>query len=159
MLKKIAIYLLFSVLVFAGQFLITSDLVTGQPPTISNPTLEGANAMDQISKGPTMIYFWADWCGVCSMMQSSINSISATQPILTISHRSGADSHIIQYLNENQLNWTVVNDAQGQIAKEYGVKAVPALFFLNNEGRIIFNSVGFTTEWGIRFRIWLAGFL
>jgi len=37
------------------------------------------------------------------------------------------------------------------------VLGVPALFFIDSEGRVASVSRGYTTEWSIRLRLWLAG--
>jgi len=89
MLKKYGFYLLFAAAVFAAQFLRTSDLVTGKPPAITQSTLGGINADSIIGKGPAIIYFWAEWCGVCSMMQHAVSAMSADYPLLTVALRSG----------------------------------------------------------------------
>jgi len=156
MLKKYGFYLLATVVIFAGQFLRTSDLVTGKPPVITQATISGASAMPLIANGPAIIYFWAEWCGICAMMQSAISAVALDYPPLTVALRSGSDAAIGQYLQKKQLNWQVVNDSQGEIASRYGVKAVPALFFINGSGDIVFTSVGYTSEWGVRLRVWLS---
>jgi thioredoxin-related protein len=73
--------------------------------------------------------------------------------------RSGTNDEVQNHLLNKKLTWSVVNDPQGKIAQTYGVKVVPAIFFLNKEGHIVFTSVGYSTEWGLRLRAWLAGFL
>lgn len=155
--KKFIVYLLFAAAVFAAQFLRTSDLVTGKPPVIGQSTLGDIQAAPIIGKGPAIIYFWAEWCGVCSMMQHAVSAVSADYPLLTVALRSGTDSRIEEYLQEKQLAWPVINDTRGDIAERYGVKSVPALFFINADGDIVFTSVGYTSEWGLRVRLWLAG--
>lgn len=157
MWKKYGLYLLFAAAVFAAQFLRTSDLVTGKPPAIAQSTLGGLQATHIVGKGPAIIYFWAEWCGVCAMMQHAMSAVSADYPLLTVALRSGTDSSVGQYLQKKQLAWSVINDQQGSIAQNYGVKAVPALFFINADGDIVFTSVGYTSEWGLRLRLWLAG--
>lgn len=157
MLKKYAFYLLAAALIFAGQFLQTSRLVTGRPPEIAAPTLDGLPAMPLIANGPGIIYFWAEWCGICSAMQQAISAVGRDYPLLTVALRSGNDSMVAEYLHKKQLHWPVVNDPHGGIASRYGVGAVPALFFVDANGSIVFTSVGFTSEWGLRIRSWLAG--
>ncbi|MDD1620533.1 MAG: protein disulfide oxidoreductase [Methylococcaceae bacterium] len=155
--KQYAFYLLFAAVIFAGQFLRTSDLVTGKPPVISQTTLGGIPAAPIIDKGPAMIYFWGEWCGVCAMIQPAINAVSTDYPLLGVALRSGTDGAVGQYLRQKQLAWQVINDPQGNIAQRYGVKVVPALFFIGADGDIVFTSVGYTSEWGLRLRLWLAG--
>lgn len=159
MLKKSAFYIFAVLFVFGGQFLMTSGLVTGQPPLINQATLTGQNPMSVIAKGPTLLYFWAEWCGVCRGMQSNVAAVSQDMPIITVAERSGGGQHVSEYLAKNQLNWSVVNDPDGAIGQLYGVQAVPAMFFINSKGKIAFTSVGYTSEWGLRCRLWLASLL
>ena len=127
MLKKYGLYLLFTVVIFAGQFLRSSNLVTGAPPTISQATLQNQPTLALISQGPAVIYFWAEWCGVCRLMQSAISAINPDYPLLTVALRSGDEAEVNAYLQSKQLNWQVVNDQQGLIANAYGVTAVPSI--------------------------------
>jgi thiol-disulfide isomerase/thioredoxin len=159
MLKKSGFYIFAVLFVFGGQFLMTSGLVTGQPPPINQTTLSGQNPMPLIGKGPALLYFWAEWCGVCRGMQSNVDAVSRDSQVMTVAERSGSGQNVSEYLFKNQLNWSVVNDPDGSIGQAYGVQAVPAMFFINSTGKIVFTSVGYTSEWGLRFRLWLAGLL
>ena len=159
MLKKYGLYLLFTVVIFAGQFLRSSHLVTGIPPAIAQSTLQNQAALASINQGPAVIYFWAEWCGVCRLMQSAISAINPDYPLLTVALRSGDDAEVNAYLQSKQLSWQVVNDQQGLIANAYGVSAVPAVFFTDSNGKIVFTTTGYTSELGLRLRLWLAAWL
>ncbi|WP_292564530.1 protein disulfide oxidoreductase [Methylomonas sp.] len=159
MLKKSAFYIFAMIFVFAGQFLMTRGLVTGQPPLITQATLSNQNPMPTLAKGPAIIYFWAEWCGVCRGMQGNISAVLQDIPGITVAVRSGNNQQLSEYLYKNELAWTVVNDQDGEVGQQYGVQAVPALFFVNDQGHIVFNSAGYTSEWGLRLRLWLAGLL
>lgn len=155
-LKKLGFYLVAAVFIFAGQFLVNQDLISGKPPAMNQTTLSGDMPLLSPRKGPMILYFWAEWCGVCRSMQSSISHVLQDYPGTTIAVQSGDDDKLRAYLNQKQLIWPVVNDHDGNVAQHYGVKAVPALFFINTAGNIVFSSAGFTSEWGIRFRLWLT---
>ncbi len=159
MLKKSAFYLFAVVFIFSGQFLLSSGLVTGQPPEIKSTTLSGQSAMQQITQGPGLIYFWAEWCGVCRSMQSNVSAVLQDSPALTVAVRSGNQQQVTTYLQNQHLNWSVVNDEDGIISEAYGTKSVPALFFLNMQGQIVLTTIGYTSVWGLQFRLWLAGLL
>jgi hypothetical protein len=92
-------------------------------------------------------------------MQSNVAAVSKDMPIVTVAERSGGAQQVSEYLAKNQLNWRVVNDPDGAIGQLYGVQAVPAMFFINSKGEIVFTSVGYTSEWGLRCRLWLASLL
>lgn len=156
MLKKSAFYLFAALFIFAGQFLASSGVVSGKPPTIEQPTLSGAAAMPLIAKGPALIYFWAEWCGICRSIQGNVSAVLQDYPAVTVAVRSGDHQAVIDYMNAKRLSWPTVNDRDGSIAQRYGVNTVPALLFVNGNGDIVFSSVGYTSEWGLRFRLWLT---
>ncbi len=142
-----------------GQFLVTRALVTGRPPKIEELTLDEENPMQLIGQGPALIYFWAEWCGICRGMQQNVEIVMRDYAVLTVAERSGQNKDVLTYIAQSKLNWPVVNDVDGKLGQRYGVTAVPALFFINKKGDIVFTSTGYTSEWGLRFRLWLAGWL
>jgi len=154
--KELGFYLLVAVIIFSGQFLFNHGLKTGKPPLISQQTLEGEEAMQSVKSGPAIIYFWAEWCGVCKMMQQPLTEVSDDYPVLTVAVKSGDTVDVQDYLNEKALNWKVVNDPQGKIAEKYLARGVPSIYFLNQQGEIVLTATGYTSEIGLRLRLWLA---
>jgi len=155
-IKEVGFYILMAIIIFAGEFLMNPGLKTGQPPVIYQQTLSGKDVMDNLSKGPMIIYFWAEWCGVCKMMQQPMTAILQDYPIITVAVKSG-DKHAVQaYLTEKSLNWPVINDPLGSIAQQYQARGVPSIFFLNQQGEIVLTASGYTSEIGLRLRLWLA---
>jgi len=155
-LKKIAFYSVVIIIIFTGQFLMNQGLKMGKPPIINKQTLSGQDAMQVINQGPAIIYFWAEWCGICKMMQQPISQISGDYPVLTVAVKSGATDTIENYLNEKSLMWEVVNDPVGNLAQQYQARGVPSIFFLNKDGEIVLTATGYTSEIGLRLRLWLA---
>jgi thiol-disulfide isomerase/thioredoxin len=158
-LKKAVFYIVAAIFIFAGQFLTAGGQVTGTPPVINKATMDGGDAMAALARGPALIYFWAEWCGVCRGMQHNVTAVLQDTPGMTIAVRSGDDRKVGDYMRQNNLPWPVVNDADGAIGQRYGVAGVPALYILDKHGAIVFTSAGYTTEPGLRFRLWLAGLL
>jgi len=154
--KELGFYLLVAVIIFAGQFLLNHGLKTGKAPAISQQTLAGKDAMQLINQGPSIIYFWAEWCGVCKMMQQPLTEVSNDYPILTVAVKSGDRSDVQDYLNEKALNWNVVNDPLSKIAEKYLARGVPSIYFLNQRRDIVLTATGYTSEIGLRLRLWLA---
>jgi thioredoxin-related protein len=92
-------------------------------------------------------------------MQSAISAINPDYPLLTVALHSGDDAEVNAYLQSKQLSWQAINDQQGLIANAYGVSAVPAVFFTDSNGKIVFTTTGYTSELGLRLRLWLAAWL
>ena len=70
--------------------------------------------------------------------------------------QSGDAARVQGVLRTRQLAWHTAIDAEGRIAKNYGLASVPALVVLDGQGQIRFAEVGYTSEIGMRLRLWWA---
>ena len=102
------------------------------------------------------VYVWAEWCPICRSMQGTVTGLQADQPVLTIAMQSGPPEAVARYLRQRSLPWQTAVDAQGTLARELGFKAVPGFVVIDAEGRLRAPTVGFTTSWGLRARLWWA---
>lgn len=57
---------------------------------------------------------------------------------------------------ERGYSWPTLNDPQGQLMQQYGLRGVPAFIVLDPKGDIRFVSLGYTSEIGLRLRLWWA---
>ena len=134
------------------------SMIEGTPPAIQTQLLSGQPFDLYALKGkPVLLHFWASWCGICKLEQDSIESISKQHTVISIAMKSGSGAEIQQYMTKHHLSFPVVVDAEGQIANRYGVRAVPASFIIDAQGKIAFKETGYTSNWGLRIRLWLAG--
>jgi len=117
------------------------------------PTLSGAV---QVLPKPTLIYFWASWCGICRMMQTTLVDIAGDVPVITVAFQSGDRATVSGYMSKNGFEVPTIVDEEGGLGQAYGIRGVPALFFLDRAGNIRYTSIGYTTSVGIRLRLWLA---
>lgn len=102
------------------------------------------------------LHIWADWCPICRMEEGSISALHADWPVLGIAMRSGDAARVQTVLRQRELPWLAAVDADGSLSARYGLKAVPAFVVLDAQGNIRHASVGYTTEIGMRLRLWLA---
>jgi thiol-disulfide isomerase/thioredoxin len=147
------------IVLFIGlQFFVNRDLASGTPPPIIGTTLDGQAfaGLDSLKK-PAVVYFWASWCGVCKAMQDTVRSLSADMPMVTLALQSGDAAEVRAYMDKENFRVPVVLDEDGAIGKRYGIRGVPAVFILGPDGAIRFATVGYTSELGLRLRLWLAG--
>ena len=153
--------LLFVVLLVAGiRAYQQRDLVSGQAPQLNGVSARGeplSLAAQAYQGRPVLVHFWATWCGVCRAEQGSIDAIARTHPVLSVSSSSGQPAEVAAYVDEHGIAPPVIVDTSSVLAKRYGVHAFPTSFILNREGKIAFREVGYTTELGLRARLWLAG--
>ena len=62
-----------------------------------------------------------------------------------------------KYVTDTGRNQVLRFDRQDKFVRAYGVKGAPTSFLADRARRIRCCSVGYTTEWGLRARLWLAG--
>lgn len=135
----------------------TWDIREQPAPALQGLTLAG-DAFDlQQSERPILVHFWASWCPVCKLEESSIQSLSEEHPVITIAMQSGNAFEVQKYLHESQLSFPVILDEFGDLAKSWGVTGVPASFFIGPDNRVRFAEIGYTSELGMRARLALAG--
>lgn len=106
-------------------------------------------------EGPSLIYFWGSWCGICRSMEGTIERVSKDHRVLTVALSSGDAATVAGYLESRGLHYDALADTSGRLGDRFGVRGVPALFFVDGKGRVQFATTGYTSEPGIRLRLFL----
>jgi len=132
----------------------TADYAKGKAPVIVATTLNGRyfDLREHYQK-PILVHFWATWCPICKLENGTIESLAKDYKVITIASWSGDAAEVNGFLQQQGLNLPVIVDSDGEWAKLYGVKGVPASFFIK-QGRIQFVERGYTSEPGFRLRFW-----
>lgn len=135
------------------------DMVSGTAPELQGVTLAGKDyKLSEHPDRPVLVHFWATWCPICRAEQQSIVAIAKDNPnVITIAMQSGKSEDVARHMQDQGIDFPVVNDRDGRISSAWGVNAVPASFIIAPDGQIRFVEVGYTTEIGLRLRLWLAG--
>ncbi len=147
----------FLLLFFAIRAYQQRDAPSGVAPELVGVTLKNQPVSLADYRGaPVVLHFWATWCGVCEAAQGNLNAVARELPVLSVASQSGKAPQVERYVREHGVVPTVVIDDSGALAKRFGVHAFPTTFVLDGEGRIRHVEVGYTTELGLRARMWLA---
>lgn len=121
----------------------------GSPaPNFSAPTPQGKELALKDALGKvTLVDFWAAWCRPCRMENPNIVKVYNEYHdkgfnIIQVSlDRPGQKDKWIQAIEEDNLGqWNHVSNLmfwQDPIAAEYGIRAIPAAFLLDEDGKII----------------------
>lgn len=134
------------------------DIVSGIAPNISSVMLnEQYFDLYENNQRPILIHFWATWCPVCKLEQSNIQNISKDMPVITIAMQSGNDDELREFMKDEYLSFNTINDESGRLSRLYNIRGVPVSFIINKDNKIEFTEVGYTTELGLRVRLWWAG--
>lgn len=154
----------FLLVLLAIQWWQARDVPTGPAPAFEAQLADGGRTSLAAWRGahpggPTAIYFWADWCPICKAQEGSVDSVADDWPVLTVAMQSGEAETVSRVLAERGLDWPTVVDADGALASRYGLHGVPALVVLDADGDIRSVSLGYTTGFGLRARLWWAGLI
>lgn len=116
---------------------------------VSNETLAGK---------PTMIVFWAPWCGVCRADSPAVSRVQSMvgerANVVSIASEYDSLQDVQRYVDDVNVDYPVLLGGK-KTAREFRVKAFPTVFFLDSEGNIDGSVVGYTTTAGLLARLFL----
>lgn len=132
-------------------------LINQAAPSFELPALDGQkfSLASFHGKKKLVISFWASWCGPCKTEMPVLREFYER-------HRKDADkfellavsidsdqSDAERFASEMKLPFPILLDPKSQAADLYSVDAIPALFIINEDGKVIYAHVGF--ESGLEF--------
>lgn len=133
------------------------DAAEGPAPALAGTTLAGESlSLDAAPGEPVLVHFWATWCGVCRAEQGTIDGLAEDYRVITVASQSGSADRVAAYMREHDLDFPVLLDPDGALARRWGVQAFPSSFVIGPDGQIESVEVGYTTSLGFRARMWLA---
>lgn len=131
------------------------DAIAGMAPDIqAELSSQQSFKLGQFHGRPALIYFWASWCPMCKMTNDNIVSIAEDYQVVSIASWSGKKDEVVDYMQEAGINMPVIIDDEGYWAREYNVKGVPTSFLIDPSGEIQFIESGYSSEFGLRLRLW-----
>lgn len=96
-----------------------------------------------------LLNFFATWCPPCraeipSMIElKNFFSKNKNFEIIAISIDQADSKKIEQFVKSNKINFLVLHDKDGVVAKQYGVFSIPTTFIIDKKGNIIQKEIGY----------------
>lgn len=155
-LFRLALNIMLLLLVyFAIRAWQTADVVRGTAPLFSATSLQNETINLQAYRDkPMLLHFWAPWCPVCRLEGDSVASVSADYQVMTIVSWTSSVEEVDAYLLEHSIQMPVIFDEKNRLAEQYKINAVPTSLFIDADGMIRYVEQGYTSEWGMRLRLW-----
>ena len=118
-------------------------------PPFALPTLGESQLIDLADFNGKVIYldFWASWCGPCRISLPQIVKLQAELgsdefEVLAI-NLDEDEQNALRFLRRFPVNYTVLSDPHGQVAKTYELPGMPSSFVISRAGKISLTHIGF----------------
>lgn len=129
-------------------------------PPATLVSLDGSTIdLEALNARRTVIYFWATWCGVCSMQSGAIASLSRRAAdkdldVISIVMHYQNEEQVRQYVDEHEIDYPVYLGTPS-VAARYNISVFPTVYIVDDELRVRHGLVGYTTGFGLRARLLL----
>lgn len=106
----------------------------------------------------TVVYLFSPWCSICKFSTPNLNDFhkDASESGFRVLGM-GLSWQTLDELRAYQLEYDIqfpVVAAGPSIAKQFNISAYPTIYLIDNKGKILSRTVGFTTETGLKIRAW-----
>ena len=92
-----------------------------------------------------VLNFWATYCKPCESQMALMETLHPRYmddiEILAI-NLDNSELVIQQFIDKNNLTFTVLHDTRNEVMEMYGVSPIPSTFFINSEGEVLEEVVG-----------------
>lgn len=113
------------------------NLVTGEDVTLSS------------QHGKVVILtFWASWCSPCKrelpILENAQRAVGKNKLVVfAVSHRDKPEA--LAAIKRSAANWqiNVMTDRNDHVARLYAVSAIPHLFMIGRDGKVVANHLGY----------------
>jgi peroxiredoxin/outer membrane lipoprotein-sorting protein len=107
-----------------------------------------------------LLNFWATWCAPCRIEMPFLDRLQNEfrHKRLVVLGITDEEPELAEaFLARHQISFSNVSDRQQEVATLYQVRAIPTVFIINREGKIVYHGIGVSREDAVRRALKEAG--
>ncbi len=94
-----------------------------------------------------VIDFWATWCPPCKITLPLLNKVyketrGKDVEVFGISTDRMSSAKVKKFIKKNNISMPILHDTDGAVSKKYGVRGIPTMFIIDQDGNIQDKHVG-----------------
>lgn len=125
----------------------TSDAIIA--PDFELETIDGGKIrLSEMRDKYVILNFWATWCGYCVIEMPDLQKLQEAHKddllVLTVNVGESKED-VVKFMEENNLDLTVVLDEKMNVANTYGIRSYPTTISVNKKGEAVRGYVGMLT--------------
>ena len=95
-----------------------------------------------LGKKPVLLVFWASWCAICRDEVPHLKKLNADRFKVVAVNEGESAWKTKRFIAMNDIDYQVVLDSDGAVAKALQVPGVPACAIINKSGLIVYRGMG-----------------
>ncbi len=135
---------------FLACLLYPSNSIASEPaPLFAAKNLLSDNTISLSDYTGKVVYldFWATWCAPCREALPAYDKLRrelGTEQFEIIGVNIDSPTSLaIDYLKQHPVDFPLIADPDGDIAKRYGLRVMPSSFLIDQEGKIVLRKKGY----------------
>jgi len=120
----------------------------GDAPNFKLNSLDGKTVELKSLRGKIVVIdFWAIWCPPCRITLPLMNNIyektrGKNVEVFGISTDRVSSQKVRKFVEKNNLSMPILHDRNGTVSRKYGVRGIPTMFIIDQQGDIYDRHVG-----------------
>ena len=106
---------------------------------------------------PVVLNFWASWCPPCRQEMPEFDKVYGEMggdiQFMMVALTDGARETVAtasKFVGDSGYGFPVYFDTLGQAANAYGIRSIPATYFIDSAGKVVSSQVGALSEAALR---------